>query len=372
MADNSSKLFYQIALTRIEGVGDTLARNLLEFCGGEEEIFKASKKKLMLVNGIFLHIAAQIQNPEVLRKAEKELAFVEKNNIQTYFYTEDDYPARLHECVDAPILLYYKGNTDLNAAKIISIVGTRNSTSYGHDFCARFVEELASEFPEVLIVSGLAYGIDIHAHRAALKANVPTVGVLAHGLDRIYPAVHRKSAVQMIENGGLLTEFPSETEPERYNFVRRNRIVAGMSDATIIIQTDTKGGSLITAELANSYNKDVFAVPGRVTDKESAGCNMLIEQNKAVLLRSAESFVRFMQWDVHKQLVKNKQRQLFLDLSEDEQAVYDLLSATGSLHINLLVNQTGIPMSNLLSTLLMMEMKGIVKATAGNNYELAY
>ncbi|PXV60939.1 DNA processing protein [Dysgonomonas alginatilytica] len=367
---DSTKLLYQIALTQIEGVGDILARNLIDTIGSPEEIFTSAKKTLITVKGISTYLADAVLNSKVLERAEKELLFVQKNNIQTYFYTDSDYCNRLKECIDAPILLYYKGKADLNATKIVSIVGTRKSTNYGNDFCEEFLEDLSSAFPNILIVSGLAYGIDIQAHKSALKHNLPTVGVLAHGLDRIYPSGHRKTAVEMLERGGLLTEFPSETEPDRFNFVRRNRIVAGMSDATIVVQSDSKGGSLITAEMANSYNRDVFSLPGRVTDKESVGCNMLIEDNRAILLQSADSFIKHMQWDVNKQISKPKQRQLFLDLSDDEQAVYDLLAATESLHINLIANQIGIPVSNLLSTLLTMEMKGIVRTIPGGSYQL--
>lgn len=370
MNNNSTKLLYKIALTQIEGVGDILARNLLETFGNVEEIFRANKKTLITVKGISTYLADAILDSKVLIKAEKELQFVEKNNIKTFFYSDEDYCYRLKECIDAPVLLYYKGNTDLNASKIISIVGTRKSTNYGNDFCESFLEEIASIHPDILVVSGLAYGVDIQAHKSAIKYNLSTVGVLAHGLDRIYPSSHRKTAVEMLENGGLLTEFPSGTEPDRFNFVRRNRIVAGMADATIVVQSDAKGGSLITAELANSYNKEVFALPGRITDKESFGCNMLIEDNKAILLQSAESFIKHMQWDVNNQIVKPKQRQLFMDLSDDEQAVYDLLGIKESLHINLIANQIGIPVSNLLSTLLTMEMKGIVRTIPGGSYQL--
>lgn len=372
MDNDSTKLLYRIALTKINGIGDVLARNLMDVFGDEELIFKANKKELLSAPGISNILVSEIMNPDVLRKAEKELLFVEKNNIQTFFYKDEDYPARLRECVDAPVLLYYKGNTDLNAAKIISIVGTRKSTSYGVNFCDNFLEAIADALPEALIVSGLAYGIDVAAHRASLKSKLPTVGVLAHGLDRIYPSAHRQIAMEMMEQGGLLTEFPHETEPDKFNFVRRNRIVAGTADAVIVVQTGMKGGSLITAELANSYNKDVFSVPGRITDNESAGCNMLIEQNKAVLLQSAETFIRFMQWDVTKNVVRRpQQRQLFLDLADDEQCVYDLLSEAGSLHLNSLANQTGVPVSALLSTLLTMEMKGIIKTMVGNIYRLS-
>lgn len=370
--DNSTKLFYQIALTKIDGVGDILARNLLETIGNEEEIFKSSKKSLIATKGISSNLASEILNPNVLVQAEKELAFIQKNKIQTFFYIEDQYPQRLKECIDAPILLYYKGNTDFNTNKIISIVGTRKSTDYGNKFCSQFIEEIASVFPDILIVSGLAYGIDIRAHQAALEFNLPTIGVLAHGLDRIYPSSHRKVAVEMVENGGLLTEFSSGTQPDKFNFVRRNRIVAGMSDATIVVQTDKKGGSLITAEIANSYNKDVFAVPGRINDSESAGCNMLIEQNKAILLQSTESFIKQMQWDISSKVIqsKPKQRQLFLDLSEDEQLIYDFLATIESVHINLLANQIAVPVSSLLPTLLTMEMKNLIKPLPGGFYKL--
>lgn len=367
---NSTKLLYKIALTQIEGVGDILARNLIETIGSAEEIFRSTKKSLITVKGISTYLADAILSSKVLENAEKELLFVEKNNIETYFYTDNNYCHRLKECIDAPILLYYKGRANLNATKIISIVGTRKSTNYGNDFCDHFLEDISSVFPDILVISGLAYGIDIQAHKAALKHNLSTVGVLAHGLDRIYPSSHRKTAIEMLEKGGLLTEFPSKTEPDKFNFVRRNRIVAGMADATVVVQSDSKGGSLITAEMANSYNKDVFALPGRTTDKESAGCNMLIEDNRAILLQSAESFIKHMQWDVNKQISKPKQRQLFLELSTDEQAVYDLLATIESLHINLIANQTGISVSNLLSTLLTMEMKGIVRTIPGGSYQL--
>ncbi|NDW08884.1 DNA-processing protein DprA [Dysgonomonas sp. 520] len=365
------KLLYQIALTKINGVGDITARQLLEVIGDEKEIFMSSKKNLMSVRGIAHCLVEEILNPEVLRKAEKELDFVLKNNIQTYFISDDNYPFRLKECLDAPALLYYKGNADLNNTKIISIVGTRKSTNYGNSFCEKFVEDISKNLPQALIVSGLAYGIDIQAHKAALKNNLPTVGVLAHGLDRIYPSSHRNTAIEMVKNGGLLTEFPSETEPERYNFVRRNRIVAGMADAVIVIESDKKGGSLITAEIANSYNKDVFATPGRTTDKYSAGCNQLIEDNKAIILQSAESFLRFMNWDTSKKKqAQAKQRQLFLDLSENEQAVYDILFQSESVHINLLSSQVEISVSQLFPTLLEMEMKGIIEPQPGGLYKL--
>lgn len=364
----TENILYRIALTQIDGIGNISARNLIDALGDEAQIFKASKKILSSVKGISENLASKILDRNVLRRAETELAFVEKNKIDIFFYTENNYPFRLKECPDAPILLYHKGKTNLNAKKIISIVGTRKSTDYGHDFCYSFLQELSLFYPDMLIVSGLAYGIDIHAHRAALKYGLPTTGVLAHGLDRIYPAAHRKTAVEMLENGGLLTEFPSQTDPDKFNFVRRNRIVAGLSDAVIVIQTDRKGGSLITADMANGYNREVFALPGRVTDLTSLGCNMLIEQNKAALLQSVEGFMKQMQWEVSDK--KTEQKRIFIDLTETEQIVHDLLANADSFHINFISNQTGIAMSTLLPILLAMEMKEVIKPLPGGFYKL--
>lgn len=369
MNNDSTKLFYQIAITQINGVGDVLARNLLDQIGDEEAIFKSSKKELMAIPNFSTHLANEILNTEVLRKAEKELEFVTKNNIQTFFYRSEDYPYRLKECIDAPILLYYKGKANLDKRKVISIVGTRKSNNYGNDFCDNFINDISSVFPDILIVSGLAYGIDIQSHKTAVKAGLSTVGVLAHGLDRIYPAAHRKVAVEMLDNGGLLTEFVSQTDPDKFNFVKRNRIVAGLADATIVIQSDIKGGSLITADLACSYDREVFALPGRVTDKESAGCNMLIEQNKAMILLSAEQFIKYMQWD-SKGKIEPRQQELFIELAPDEQSIYDVLLKEESVHINVLSGQTKQPLTSLLPLLLMMEMKGLIRALPGSNYQL--
>lgn len=293
MNSSQNKLFYQIALTQIDNVGDILGRKLLSAVGDAERIFRSSRKELMTIENIASKTIDDILNPEVLRRAEKELEFVTRNNIQTYFISDEEYPQRLRDCSDAPLLLYYRGNAEFNVNRVISIVGTRNSTPYGRQLCDSFIEEISQLCPDTLIISGLAYGIDIHAHKAAVKHKAPTIGVLAHGLDRIYPDAHRYVAAQMEEHGGLLTEFVSGTEPERYNFVRRNRIVAGMSDATIVIESADKGGSLITADLASSYCRQVFAAPGRVGDVQSIGCNKLIANHKADLLLSATHFETF-------------------------------------------------------------------------------
>lgn len=372
MEVSSDKRLYQIALTMIPSVGDITARNLLQMFGDVETIFKTDRKTLINKTRLSPKIVDEILNPEIITKAEKELFFVEKNKLKTYFINEENYPQRLIDCADAPVLLYFKGNTDFNTEKVISIVGTRNSTNYGNSFCNTFLEEISSLLPNTLIVSGLAYGIDINAHRAALKYNLSTVGVLAHGLDRIYPYAHRHTAMEMEENGGLLSDFPSETEPDRHNFVRRNRIVAGMADAVIVVESDEKGGSLITAEIANSYCKDVFAVPGKTTDKYSKGCNKLISSHKADLLRSTEYFLQQMGWDNESSKKKKApvQRDLFLVLSDEEQAVIEKLTENESLHIDQLARELSTPAYSLFSTLLEMEMKGLIRNLPGNLYAL--
>lgn len=367
----TEKSLYQIALTQINGVGVAHARNLMQAVGDEEAIFKESKQKLESIPRISRRLVNEIHNLEVIKRAEKELEFVEKNRIDLLFFTSDEYPQRLNHCVDAPVLLYAKGNVDLNRSKVVSIVGTRRATRYGLDFCRKFVKELSELFPDILIVSGLAYGIDVCAHRAALQNQLSTVGVLGHGLDRIYPAVHRKTAVDMLECGALLTEFPSGTGPDRFNFVRRNRIVAGMADAVVVIESAEKGGSLITADIANSYYREVFAVPGRTTDSMSAGCNRFIFSNKAVLLQSTADFVEQLGWDASSKTVEHKQKELFLNLNEEEEKVFNVLNNTASMHVNLLAIELNIPVTDLFFTLLELEMKNVVKALPGGVYKLA-
>jgi DNA processing protein len=300
------------------------------------------------------------------------LEFAEKNQIQCLTLNDASYPSRLRECEDAPLALFYRGNTPLNAQKVISIVGTRHATRYGEELCSSFMQDLVNLCPDTLIISGLAYGIDIHAHRAALQQDFPTVGVLAHGLDRIYPSAHRKTAIEMMNHGGLLTEFMSGTNPDRQNFVKRNRIVAGMSDATIIVESAAKGGALITAELAESYHRDCFAFPGRTTDIYSAGCNELIKNNRASLILSAEDFVNAMGWSsTHKKAKEAVQRELFLDLSDEEKNIVNLLQETPEgIQINTLVVKANIPINRMSPLLFELEMKGVVRALAGGIYQL--
>ncbi|MBR4923630.1 MAG: DNA-processing protein DprA, partial [Bacteroidaceae bacterium] len=264
---------YTLALTRIYGLGLVGACNLIREMGSAGDIFRYRKELPERIPGVSEKLVKALDCPEAFKRAEEELLFAERNNIQCITLNDEQYPARLRECEDAPLALFYRGNASLNALRVVSVVGTRHATPYGEGICRNFMEELAETCPDTLVVSGLAYGIDIHAHRAALQHKLPTIGVLAHGLDRIYPSAHRETAVKMMDNGGLLTEFMSGTNPDRQNFVKRNRIVAGMCDAVVVVESASKGGALITAELTESYHRDCFAFPGKVTDMYSAGCN---------------------------------------------------------------------------------------------------
>ena len=321
--------------------------------------------------GVNPGVVTALDCPAAFLRAEQEMEFVEKNRLSCLTLKDEAYPSRLRECEDAPIVLFFKGNTDFNRLHVIDMVGTRRATDYGKQFCADFLRDLAVLCPDVLVVSGLAYGIDIHAHRAALANHLPTIAVLAHGLDRIYPAEHRKTAVSMLEQGGLLTEFTSGTNPDRQNFVKRNRIVAGMSDATVVIESAAKGGALITAELAESYHRDCFAFPGRCNDEYSIGCNNLIRKNQAVLITSAEDLVKAMGWENSPKTEKTVQRELFPDLSEEEERIVKRLGKMPEgLQINTLVIDTNIPVNRMSALLFELEMKGVIRALAGGVYRL--
>lgn len=365
----TDKTLYQIALTHITGVGVALARNLMQIVGDEEQIFKESTRNLEKIQGISHRLINEIKSKEVLCKAEEQLVFVSKNNLQSLFFTAPEYPERLTHCVDAPILLYVKGNSNLNYKKVVSVIGTRKATNQGYEACNQFIKELSAKFSDLIIVSGLAYGIDVCAHRAALENGVPTAAVLAHGLDRIYPAVHRKTAIDMLDAGALVTEFPSGTEPERFNFVRRNRIVAGLCDALVVVESSSKGGSLITAEIANSYYREVFAVPGRTTDAASVGCNRLIASDRAILMQDLKGFTDHMGWDDATK-PQPKQRELFLQLTELEERVFNALNNNEPKHVNMLGIELDVPVSELFFTLLELEMKNVVKPLPGGIYKL--
>ena len=311
---------------------------------------------------------------EAKRRAEVELEYDIRYGIQPLCMNDANYPQRLKECDDAPLMLFYKGNANLNQQRVINIVGTRHCTPYGEDLIHKFVSELRQLCPKVLIVSGLAYGVDINAHRQALANNYETVAVLAHGLDDLYPSRHRETALRMIEQGGLLTEFLTQTNADKINFVRRNRIVAGMSDACILIESAAKGGGLITCEISQAYGRDVFTFPGRIDDAYSEGCNHLVRNNGATLITSAEDFIKDMGWQDDAMLMQAKQqgieRSLFPDLSKEEQAVVDVLVKHNDLQINIISVQSGIDIGKLTAILFTLEMKGILRTLAGGMYHL--
>jgi DNA processing protein len=362
-------LLHRVALTFVKNIGPASAKAMLSYLGDAEEIFNASKVKLLSVPGIGEKTVAQLDFNDALEMAAKELEFVEKNNIDLIFYTDPAYPKRLKNCFDSPVLLYSKGNADLNNQRVISIVGTRNATDYGKQLCRQLVEELNQY--NALVVSGLAHGIDVAAHKECLKVNLPTVGVLGHGLDRMYPSQNRTTADKMLENGGLLTEYPSGIIPGPQNFPQRNRIVAGMADATVVIEASVKGGALITAEIANGYNRDVFAFPGRVGDEFSEGCNFLIRNNKAALLTCAADLAYSLGWEKPDDLKPAEQFMLPLDLTAEERSIFEIINQHKQpVAIDDLTIKTNMPMSLLAMNLLNMEMQGYIRSLPGKTYQV--
>lgn len=365
---------YQIGLTMINGVGDILSRQLLQALGSAEAVFSEKSKTLEKIPGIGKTISSEIKNADVLKRAENELAFIEKNNIETYFYTDEKYPKRLKQCADSPLLFYFKGNANPDALKCISIVGTRNITEYGNSLITEFIKDLSKEIPDLLVVSGLAYGVDIKAHRESLRNSLPTIAVLAHGLDRIYPPTHRQTAVDMLSAGGLLTDFPSGTNPDRPNFVKRNRIVAGLSDATIVVESAIKGGSLITADIAFSYSRDVFAFPGRISDMHSAGCNKIIQENKAAMITNASDFIAAMNWQPATNKRPDAVQKSFAftdcDLSHSEAVLIKIIEGKKDIHINQLARESEFSVQDLTVLLFELEMKGCIQTLPGNTYKL--
>lgn len=363
---NSEKI-YQIALTLVPKVGDVAAKKLIAYCGGAEAVFKESKKSLMLIPGIGSAIASSIVSQDLLSAAEFELKFMEQNGVSPIYFMDEGYSFRLKQCVDAPIMMYLKGNVNLNAKRIISVVGTRKSSDYGKSMTDELIKGL-SHLDDIVIVSGLAYGIDSAAHKACLKYGVPTIGVLAHGLDRIYPSVHHQMAKEMQENGALVSDFTSGTNPDRENFPKRNRIIAGLSDATVVVEARKKGGALITAGIANSYSRDVFAVPGRVGDENSEGCNNLIRRNQAALIQSASDICYLMGWDEDADKNINQQVELFIDLSREEEELLGILSSKEKVTIDLIAMQAKLSIPKIMQVLLQLELKGLVRALPGNQY----
>lgn len=362
-------LLYQIALTLVPNIGDVHAKALVNLYGDARSVFKAKKKELDNIEGIGTVRAKSIKDFTDFESSEEEIKFIEKYKITPLFITHENYPKRLLNCYDSPALLYYRGNANLNTSKIISVVGTRSNSDYGKQVCEKFIDELQSE--NILVVSGLAFGIDTIAHKAALKNNLQTIAVLAHGLDRIYPLQNKTLAKQITAQGGLLTDFISNTNPDKQNFPKRNRIVAGMCDAVIVMESSKKGGSLITAELGNGYNKDVFAIPGRTSDAKSEGCNYLIKNNKAALINSAQDFLEMMNWNASPKPTAKKQRELFIELTPDEKIVVDILQQQESIQIDELYFKSGLSSSAVATALLMLEMQNVVLSLPGKVYKLA-
>lgn len=360
------ELFSLLALQSVEGVGDVVAKKLITHFGDASSVFQAKSHQLASVDGIGVALLKNLKSPDIFQKAENELAYIQQQKLTVTCYQDDAYPERLKHCYDGPLLLFGAGRIDFSNRRIISIVGTRQITSYGAEFCRKFMEEIAPLNP--IIVSGFAYGVDIVAHQLAMEHQLQTIGVLAHGMNQIYPKVHKKYMAKMEQNGGFLTEFWSDTNPDKENFVRRNRIVAGMSEATIVIESAEKGGSLITANMANDYNREVFAVPGRATDKYSQGCNLLIKTQKAQMITSAADLVYHLNWDL-KTESKPIQKQLFVTLSADEQKIYDYLLESGKEMLDSIAIACELPVFKLSSVLLNMELKGVIRPLPGKWFE---
>ena len=369
-----SELAYTIALTNLKGIGSIRARLLLQEFGSAEAVFRADASRLKILRHVGDVIVEQRDNPQLFTRAEEEIRFAESHHIQTLIYGQPGYPSRLMECPDAPCLLYYLGEANLDSPHVVGIVGTRSCSMYGRDQVAKFVQELKQLVPDVIVISGLALGIDVSAHKAALNEDVPTVGVVAHGLDRVYPQEHRQIAKEMLmKHGGMITEYPTHTEPERGNFLARNRIIAGLSDAILVAESKAKGGALVTAAIAADYYREVFAFPGRISDIRSEGCNRLIRQNKAGLITCAEDFVEAMNWG--NSAVKPTSIQQSIPFEEDNlsaqaRLIVDTLSNMGDLLISQLTEATGLSHSILFEELLNLEMEGKIRSTPGGLYQL--
>jgi len=364
--ENSSVLYY-LALQRAEGVGDINAKKLIAHCGSAQAVFDEKSKNLEKISGIGSYVIKGIKDTTLLHKAEEELHFINNNNIHVSTFLEKEYPERLKHCIDGPIVLFRKGKIDFQNRKIISIVGTRLITNYGKSFLNGFISDIKKYDP--IIISGLAYGIDIYTHQLALENNLQTIGVLAHGLDDVYPKAHKKYALMMLENGGLLTEFWSKTNPDRENFVKRNRIVAGLSEATIVVESAFKGGSLITADIANSYNRDVFAVPGRSSDMYSTGCNQLIKSNKAAMITSTKDLEYILNWNSEETKPKIIQKKMFVELDDHEENIYNYLLKEGKQNLDIIALKCNFPIHKTATILLNLELKGVTKPLPGKVFE---
>jgi DNA processing protein len=359
---------FKIALGLVPGIGGITARRILARIGTAKAVFSAPRESLLNVHGVGALLADRIRNAEVLDRAGRELEFIREKGIRCLFYGEDGYPERLLECYDAPMLLYTLGRVNLNETAVISIIGTRRPGSYGIDMCQSLVRDLASMNRNLVIVSGLAYGIDLSAHKSAMDNGLDTVAVLGHGLRYMYPAMHRQVAVKITRQGALITDFASDQKPERNNFIRRNRIIAGLSDVTIVVQSGHKGGALITADIANSYHRDVFTFPGRVGDPASAGCNHLIKKHKAALVEGAEDVAFLLGWDTDPTIQNKKQETPVAVLSEAEEQIMEILRFEGHVSIDRICLKCDIPVSRISGILLNLELAGLIKCLPGDVY----
>ena len=364
---NKDEVFYQLALSRVENIGVISVKKLIRHFGTAREVFNLSSRELMQVPGMSLIRAGSIASFRDFDSVEKDFEYAEKEGIEIISFQDDNYPNRLTHCGDGPVVLFKKGPADLSAKRMVSIVGTRKVTDYGRQVTRELVESMLPY--NITVVSGLAYGVDIQAHIACLELGLPTVGVLAHGLDSVYPNSHTRHAIEMAEKGALLSEFGIKTIPDRKNFPKRNRIVAGMTDATIVVESGVSGGSIITANLAAGYFRDVFAIPGRVHDSRSEGCNRLIKSNKAALLESAKDLEYIMGW-AKSETLKPIQTKIFVDLHPDEEKLLDTLREKGKTQIDELSLETELPMSMVMVHLLTLELNGLVRSLPGKVYEV--
>lgn len=362
------ELLYVLALQKTKSIGDIIAKKLITTLGSAAAVYQEKPQNIKKLNGIGTITLANLKDKNPLKQAEKEIEFIIKNNIKTFYFLDDDYPIKLKYCIDGPILYFQKGNTTFENRKIISIVGTRNMTSYGRDCCEQIIADLKIYNP--IIVSGFAYGVDICAHRSAIKNGLETVAILAQGFGSLYPKSHKKHEKELLENGSFITEFWFYDEPLREHFLQRNRIIAGLSEATIVIESAEKGGSLVTADIADSYNRDVFAVPGRTSDKYSKGCNQLIKQNKAIMLNATADLITELSWEKSSIQSKIIQPKLFEELSEVEQLIVNFLQLNGKFQLDLISINNKLTIQQTASVLFNLEMKGIIKALPGKMFEV--
>ncbi|QYA24927.1 DNA-protecting protein DprA [Gramella sp. MT6] len=364
---NSDDLLFALALQHIPNLGDTTAKKLLSKFGNAKNIFQEKRSNLLKIGGVGQIRIQELNNSIHLKAAEEELNFIESNKIKVHYFQDSDYPEKLKHCLDGPIILFSRGNIDLSRKRVISVVGTRRVTSHGTSFCEELIENLAILDP--VIVSGFAYGVDIIAQKAAVKNGLQTIGCLAHGLNQIYPKSHKKYMKEIEENGGFFTDFWSTDKFDRNNFLKRNRIIAGISEATIVIESAEKGGALVTADIANSYDREVFAVPGRPSDKYSLGCNNLIKAQKAHVLTSAADLAYILNWEIESRQ-EPVQKQLFIDLEEEEQVLYEFLKSSGKTELDLLALNCKVPTFKAASLLLNMELKGAIRPLPGKMFEV--